>query len=93
MITYLNEHLSWYLANNLISRQAAKDLFSKQGAAVKSFAPHINDVLEAFGLIMNPAVHAPIARDYVKFNAQTDSDNFEAAGKLYDFRKKATPQS
>lgn len=51
----------------------------------------MNNVLEAFGLIMNPNVHAPIARDYVKFNSQTDSDNFDAAGELYDFRKKATP--
>jgi hypothetical protein len=51
----------------------------------------VNNVLEAFGLIMNPNVHAPIARDYVKFNSQTDSDNFDAAGELYDFRKKATP--
>ena len=61
--------MSWYLANGLISRQAAKDLFSKQGAAVKNLVPHINEVIESFGLIQNPMVHSPIARDYIKYNS------------------------
>jgi acyl-CoA oxidase len=69
MITYLNDNMSWYLANGLISRQAAKDLFSKQGAAVKNLVPHINEVIESFGLIQNPMVHSPIARDYIKYNS------------------------
>lgn len=51
MISYLNENMSWYLEHGLISREAAKDLASKQNEAVKRFAPHMNDVLEAFGLI------------------------------------------
>ena len=93
MITYLNDNMSWYLANGLISREAAKDLASKQSSAVKSFAPHMNDVLESFGLIMTPDVHAPIARDYVKFNSQTNMGDTGAAGKLFDFRKAATPKS
>lgn len=54
MISYLNENMSWYLHNNLVSRQAAKDLALKQGAAVKSLAPYMNDILEAFGLFMSP---------------------------------------
>jgi hypothetical protein len=93
MITYLNDNMSWYLANGLISRQAAKDLASKQGTAVKALAPHMNDVLGSFGIIMTPEIHSPIARDYVKFNSQTDMENLQAAGDLFDFRKAATPQS
>jgi hypothetical protein len=92
MITYLNENMGWYLSNGLVSRQAAKDLASKQGAAVKAFAPYINDVVEAFGLIKTPQLHGPVSRDYVKFNAQTDMNNLEAAGGLFDFTQKVLPK-
>lgn len=46
----------------------------------------MNDVLEAFGLINIPQIHAPIARDYVKFNSQKNMENLDAAGGLFDFR-------
>lgn len=69
MITLLNENMSWYLKRGYVSKQAAKALSDGQASAVKIFAPHMNDCIEAFGLVMKPEFHAPIARNYVRFNS------------------------
>jgi hypothetical protein len=34
-----------------------------------------------------PQICAPIIRDYLKFNEQSDPDNVEAAGDFFDFTK------
>lgn len=50
----------------------------------------MNTILEGFGLIKAEQVHTPMARDFVKFNAQTNMDDFNAAGGIFDFKKGAT---
>jgi len=37
--------------------------------AVKDLVPHVNDIVESFDYPRIPQLGAPIARDYVKFNA------------------------
>lgn len=92
MITLVNENLGWYLQNGVISTKAARDLAERQDQAVKDLMPHINDCVEALGVNKNANLHGPIARDYVKFNGQTNMNNFEAAGDIFDFQKGATPK-
>ena len=55
--------------------------------------PYLNDAVEALGCNRFDHLHGPIARDYVAFNAQTDFENFDSAGKRFDFVKGATQQS
>lgn len=70
MIDLVRENLSWYLENDIISREAAKNLQTSYLKAVKDLLPHINDCVEAFGIPNIPHIHGPIARDFVKFNSQ-----------------------
>ena len=65
----------------------------KQASCVKALAPHINDCVEAMGVPTAQHVSAPIARDYIAFNGQRDTDNFEAPGDFFDFKKGATRES
>jgi hypothetical protein len=53
----------------------------------------MNDLTEAFGLFDIPEINAMIARDYVRFNSQRDTNDFHIAGPIFDFKKGATPQS
>lgn len=55
--------------------------------------PHINDCVEALGVNKIPKLHAPISRDYVQFNSQRDTANFDAAGKIFEFSNGATPKN
>jgi len=89
MITYVNDNMGWYLKNNLVSVAAAADLYSKQDQAVKDFVPYMNDVVESLGINRIDHMHAPISRDYIAFNSQTDFEKFDAAGKQFDFVKGA----
>ena len=93
MISLINEDIGWYIKNGLINSTAARDLDSKQDKAVKDLMPYLNDTVEALGCNRFDHLHGPIARDYVAFNAQTDFENFDAAGKRFDFVKGATQQS
>jgi len=93
MISLINEDIGWYIKNGLINATAARDLASKQDQAVKDLMPYLNDTVEALGCNRFDHLHGPIARDYVAFNAQTDFENFDAAGKRFDFVKGATQQS
>lgn len=93
MITLVKDNLAWYLENDLISKEAAKNLPNSWQKAVKDLMPHLNDCIEAFGVPDIPELNAPIARDYIKFNSQNDMDRITAAGDLFDFTKPVTRQS
>jgi len=54
---------------------------------VKDLVPHVNDIVEAYDYPRIAAMNAPIARDYVKFNEQPNSEDVNAAGNLFDFTK------
>ncbi|CDW83079.1 UNKNOWN [Stylonychia lemnae] len=83
----LKENLGWYLMNGVINAKAAKYVDADYQQAVKALVPHINDIIEAYDYPRIAAMNAPIARDYVKFNEQPDSENVNAAGGLFDFKK------
>lgn len=54
----------------------------------------MNTALEGLGMPRDCThLYAPIARDYVAFNAQEDNENFEAAGELFDFRTTGAPRA
>jgi hypothetical protein len=56
--------------------------------------PFMNTALEGLGMPRDCThLYAPIARDYVAFNAQEDNENFEAAGELFDFRTTGAPRA
>lgn len=93
MISYVNENMGWYLRHKFVNPAAASDLHKKQDLAVKDLVPHINTILEGFGLLMTEQIHAPMARDYIKFNGQKDMDDHNAAEGIFDFKKGATQQS
>ena len=54
---------------------------------MKDLVPHVNDIIEAYDYPRVSAMNAPIARDYVQFNAQSNPEDVNAAGKLFDFTK------
>lgn len=93
MSTYLTENMTWYLQQGLVTRIAAKNMVEGHLKAVKALAPHVNELIEAFGLSNYQEMHSPAARDYIAFNAQKDSDNFRAAGPIFDATKGATQKN
>lgn len=93
MMSYLNENMGWYLKNKFVTLQAARDLHSKQGSCVKALMPHINDCVSAMGVPTSSHLGAPISRDYIAFNGQRNTDNFESAGDYFDYKKGATRES
>ena len=53
----------------------------------------MNTALDGLGIPKVPELFGPIARDYEAFNAQTDNENFKAAGPLFKYRKTGEPRS
>ena len=45
----------------------------------------MNDAVEALGNVKIANTFAPIARDYVSFNAQKNLDDYTKAGDFFDF--------
>lgn len=86
-LAYVKKNLGYYLINGVVSSKAAKDLDTDYQQAVKDLVPHVNEIVEAFNHPKTPQLWGPIARDYVKFNAQPNPENVDAAGALFDFRK------
>ena len=68
-LSLVKKNLEWYLMNGVISAEAAEDLDATHQLAVKAFVPHMNTAVEGLGVFNISHLHAPIARDYVAFNA------------------------
>ena len=85
MISLIEENLQFYLINNIIHKKAGEKIFQRRNEAVKELAPHMNDCVESLGVLNIQNIHAPIARDYIKFNAQTNLDDLTQAGPIFDF--------
>lgn len=86
-LSFVKDNLGWYLIQGVISQKAASSVESDFQQAVQDVLPHMNEFIEAFNLPKIPQLAPPIVRDYVKFNEQSDPDNVDAAGDLFDFRK------
>jgi acyl-CoA oxidase len=65
----IKENLGWYTMEGCISLEAAREIGSVFEQAVKDLVPHMNTCVEALGVIAKKHLMAPIARDYVAFNA------------------------
>lgn len=72
MFMLVHETLSFYLVNGFISLEAAEVMMDKKDETIKNFSPYTNDAVESLGNLKIPNIFAPIARDYVGFNAQDD---------------------
>ena len=90
MLLLVKQNLHWYLMDGSVSDQAAASLDAEFDQAVKDYVPHMNTVLESLGIPENQDRLGPIARDYVAFNSQPDSENFASAGPKFDFRTTGT---
>jgi acyl-CoA oxidase len=85
MIFYLQTNLGWYLTNDIISIDGAKNINDAFPKTVKEFVPHVNSCLEAFNFIAPDANLPQMARDeYWKYAGRVapDSDS-----KPFDFTK------
>ena len=76
-----------------MSIEAAAALPAEVDQAIKAFLPYMNTALDSLGLPKAPALFGPIARDYVAFNSQNDSENMLAAGNLFDYRATGGPRA
>ena len=92
-LSLVHQNIGWYLANGIVSVEAATELEDAQLAAVKTFVPFINTAVEGLGIVTFPEYNSPITRDYVAFNNQDDNENLTAAGPLFDFRTTGMPRA
>ena len=82
----VKENQNWFMVNGCVSNEAAQELGTVLEQAVKAFVPHLNTAVEALGVFTYKHLIGPIGRDYVAFNAQTENENYSAAGEIFDFR-------
>ena len=68
LITILEENISFFLTNNLITRRGAAALRDDFNELVAEIAPHSLALAEGFG-ITEEMLSAPIARDWEKYNS------------------------
>lgn len=85
-LLYVKDNLGFYMVNGVINQKAAQALDADYQQAVKDLVPSVNDIVEGFNLPKTPQLVPPIARDLFKFSAQSNPDDFNAAGDLFDWR-------
>merc|ERR1712176_413733 len=78
LVTILQENISFFLTNNLISRKGAAGLRDDFDALVKEIAPESLALAEGFG-ITEEMLSAPIARDWELYNS------YDNAGEMREF--------
>jgi len=79
-ITILQNDISWFLTNNLISKKGAAGLQDQYNALVKELSPDCLALADGFGLT-DEMLSAPIARDWIKYNSfdnQGEMEEYEA---------------
>ena len=87
-LTLVRQNLGWYRTNGVITKKSvAEDLERAYQQAVKDLNPYVNDIIEAFDYPKIPELHAPIARDYAKYNTQKNMDDVTAANGFFDITK------
>ncbi|KAI8912057.1 acyl-CoA dehydrogenase/oxidase [Powellomyces hirtus] len=69
--TLVTDNLVFFLAHQLVSPAAARDLIELQNLWIKELAPNVMDVVKGLG-VADAMVFAPIANDWVAYN---DTDN------------------
>jgi acyl-CoA oxidase len=90
MVDYLRDNISFFLINDLISKEAAKELVDSFDQVVKDFVPYMNDCLHAFNLPNVPQMHAEMSRDkYWQWAGGVAKDS----PKLFKFTEPAEPET
>ena len=72
MLTVIKDNLAWFLLDGSISHEQGRKFIQMWASAVHGFDAHAQTWIEAF-MIPEGLVHAPIARDWCKYN---EHDNF-----------------
>ena len=84
MITYLKQNTGFYLTNQLMTVEAAKNIEEAYTGAVKDLVPHINDCIEAFDFVTPIETLPTIAKqDYWKHAGTATTE----VGTKFDFTK------
>ena len=78
LITVLQENISFFLTNNLITRRGAASLRDDFDALVKEIAPESLALADGFG-ITEEMLSAPIARDWELYNS------YDNAGEMKEY--------
>ena len=60
--------MAFYMIEGLVSNEASKNLTSTRLQLIKEIAPRCNDLFDCMS-IPKHALYAPIANDYIKYNA------------------------
>jgi len=76
LITVLQENISFFLTNNLISRRGAANLRDHYDRLIKEIAPDALALADGFG-ITDEMLSAPIARDWELFNSYDNAGEME----------------
>lgn len=87
MVAQLKEDMPFYLTNDLMSHSFAKQIVQEFDISVCDLVPHINDLIEALGMHKIKDIHAPMSRDWTKFNEQTNWDDNVSSGPLFQMHK------
>jgi hypothetical protein len=87
MIDYLNQEMAFYLTNDLMTKAFAMQVQSEFTNAVSDLVPHINDLIESFGAVCSREAYPPMARQWVKFNEQTNPDDNTSSGPVFQMHK------
>jgi hypothetical protein len=69
MYTHVVDNLDFYLILDQISIEAARKLLLGKDKAIKRFIPYTNAAVDGLGNLPITDLYAPIARNYVAFNA------------------------
>src|SRR5205823_4899791 len=71
-LTILKDNLAWNMLNELLTKEQASIVIRTWGQVVGEFDQWANKWIEAF-MVPERIIHAPIARDWVRYN---QLDNF-----------------
>lgn len=64
----INRDLAFYLLIGVVSKEAQKNLFETRMTLIKELAERANDLLDCMS-IPKDSLYAPIAGNYIKYNA------------------------
>jgi len=79
-MTIVKKNLGWYLSNKALNTNTAKKLDDTMSKMVKKIAPYVDGLIDGFKL--EGRWYAPIAEDYLAYNAKPNYGELGALPKL-----------
>ena len=80
-IECIRRDLSWYLIQGVISKAALAKLSPTRNTLIKEIAGKVTDIMDCLN-IAKESLYAPIASDYVKYNASPNNGEIIGAPRL-----------